>query len=261
MQIRAIYSSANGLFIGLYLYCRHWQTMSHTVVAGCKVSCVHLALLLAGGVVALWTTPLAAQTLDVVLPGAEPPSVAVAETSGGSIASRGTWRDGMVRFENLLPTAPYQVRIEMRNGRVLQGVDLGWYAAVQDGSPSEPLDEDARREIAGIVTKVPQFYNRSELLLLDGNAQRATALVQLIRDTAFHGDRGGEIIWRVELWYFEFQGGGWARVPQQNVVLRRERFRDREAFERATSMLQWRKELGGIRIGKDEHRRIDLRSE
>jgi hypothetical protein len=77
------------------------------------------------------------------------------------------------------------------------------------------------------------------------------ALTRLIRDTNFHADKGGEVIWRIELWYFQFHYGGWEKIGQVNRVLRRERFGSADQFQAATAKLRWTPELGGIRLAKD----------
>lgn len=257
MAIRAICPSSIGWFVCVSLSCRRWQTVGLTDAACCQTG---LGLTLASAVVLLilgLTGTLEGQTLHVSVADSTRIVSATAEAEGTGVQTKGVVRDGLVVFEKLLPETPYQLRLELRDGTVMQGVDLGWYAPLTDTTPSGELDASGREEIAAIITKVPQFYSRSEMLRLNGNARRATALVQLIRDTAFHGDKAGEIIWRVELWYFEYQAGGWARVSQQNVVLRRERFRDRAAFERATSKLRWMPELGGLRLREGETRKID----
>ncbi len=78
--------------------------------------------------------------------------------------------------------------------------------------------------------------------------------MRLQRDKDFVGNTGDEIVWRIELWYFKNQHGGWEAVAQQNKVLRRERFKTREAYRSATEKLKWTPELGGIRIAKDQPR-------
>ena len=47
-------------------------------------------------------------------------------------------------------------------------------------------------------------------------------LVELMRTKEFYSS-AGKIIWRVELWYFEYNHGGWERMANQERVLRRER--------------------------------------
>jgi hypothetical protein len=147
---------------------------------------------------------------------------------------------------------------------VLAGFDTGWYEEEAGGAargPAEPLTDDDRREISDIVSKVPSFYDRAELLQLAGDHDRAVGLVQLVRDRAFHASAQGEIIWRVEVYYFKFQAGGWEKVQQQNKVLRRERFRSREQYEDVVGKLRWNPLLGGVRVGKDETKRLRIESE
>ena len=99
---------------------------------------------------------------------------------------------------------------------------------------------------------VPGFYNKRDFLRLDGDHDRAVALLRLVRDNGFVNDKGGEVIWRIELWYFKNQAGGWEAVPQQNKVLRRERFPGAAARKAAEDPIRWTRELGGIRVGKQE---------
>ena len=123
--------------------------------------------------------------------------------------------------------------------------------------PEKPMPDEDRAAVLEIIEKVPAFYSRSELLALRGNATRATALVQLIRDTDFHARQGDEIIWRVEVWQFENQAGGWAKLQQQNRVLTRERFPTRTAFDKRQATLHFDPRLGGILVPDDGVAEID----
>ncbi len=38
-----------------------------------------------------------------------------------------------------------------------------------------------------------------------------------------HTAEGTQVIWRVEIWYYEYQHGGWERVANQERVLQRQR--------------------------------------
>ena len=62
----------------------------------------------------------------------------------------------------------------------------------------------------------------NRLLYLHGDGETATALVELMRTKDFHAGTG-QLIWRVELWYFRKAGGGWERIPNVERVLRRKR--------------------------------------
>jgi hypothetical protein len=193
---------------------------------------------------------LRADLAAVTLKTDSPPTKAVAV--GPANASIDGRIDGpVVTFDSLPKGVAWDVQVTLKDGTVLAGVDMGWYAPLaNDHDPSpEPLDDDAKAEIGAIVGQIPSFYNKSDLLLLRGDAKRAVGLVQLVRDSAFHASKDGEIIWRVELYYFEYQAGGWAKVQQQNKVLRRERFKTRAEYEAATAKLKWTPELGGLKNG------------
>jgi hypothetical protein len=144
----------------------------------------------------------------------------------------------------------------LKDGTRLIGVDMSWYAPVAEAAakPGE-LDDGDRKAIQGICT-VPSFYDRCEILLLQGDADRAVGLMQLVRDRDFHAGKG-EVIWRAELWYFEFQNGGWAKVSQQNKVLDRQRFASREKYLEYVRPIRFVPKLGGIKAS-DKDTRIEL---
>ena len=60
-------------------------------------------------------------------------------------------------------------------------------------------------------------------LYVQGHGDRATALVELLRTKEYHSAKPGELIWRVELWYFQYSHGSWERITETDRVLRRER--------------------------------------
>jgi hypothetical protein len=197
----------------------------------------------------------------VVEVGADEVRSAIAENRGIKLEADGIPEGKAVRFRGLLPDTPYDIEVVLRNGTVIAGFSPGWYEEAPAGAgreKAEPLTDDDRAEINDIVSKVPSFYDRSELLQLVGDHDRAVGLVQLIRDRAFHASGEGEVIWRVELYYFKFQAGGWEKVQQQNKVLRRERFRNREQYEDVVNNLRWTPLLGGVRVGKEGSKVIRL---
>jgi hypothetical protein len=186
---------------------------------------------------------------------------ALAENRAMKLETDGIVDGRTVRFAGLLPDTPYDIEITLRDGTVLAGFDAAWYEespAPETRDNPEPLSDDDRREIGQIVSRIPSFYDRCELLHLIGSHDRAVGLVQLVRDRAFHASAQGEIIWRVELYYFRFQAGGWEKVQQQNRVLRRDRFASHEQYEDVVGPLRWTPLLGGVRVGKDQSRTIAL---
>jgi len=163
-----------------------------------------------------------------------------------------------VTFKDLLPDTAYDVQITLADGTVLQGVDMSWYGPEPAKPDAQALDEDDRQQIKELFEGVKAFENKRNLLAMAGNHDRVTILAELIRDDAFYGRKGDEVIWRVELWYFKNQHGGWEKVQQQNKVLRRVRFTGAAEYQRETSKLKWVAELGGIKVGKEQSRTVEL---
>jgi hypothetical protein len=177
---------------------------------------------------------------------------ATAIAAGKTSESSGRIDGSTVTFADVLPQTTYDVKLTLADGTILQGVDLNWY----DMEPAKPdagdLDDDDKQQITAILTQVTSFYNKNEMLFLQGNHDRAVGLVQLVRDKAFHSDTGDEVIWHIELWYFKNQHGGWEKVQQENKILRRERFTTHEAYQDVIDHLRWMPELGGLTVVKDQ---------
>ena len=166
-----------------------------------------------------------------------------------------------VRFHGLSSSQRHELTVVLKSGLTLQGVDLGWYAKLPpQAKKPEPISDDDTRQIRSLVTEVKDFYNHKSLLALSGDQDRATALVRLVRDTDFYAGKG-QIIWRIELWYFENQAGGWAPITQQNKVIRRERFKDADAYKTATTTVKFVQNLGGIAVEPGKTTSISLTKE
>jgi hypothetical protein len=173
-------------------------------------------------------------------------AAAVATEKDAKTTVPGSITDHGVLFPNLSTAKTYDIRLDQADKRIIQGVNLDWY----DDESAKPdvgeLSDDDRAAIKAIID-VPSFYNHSEILAIRGDHSRATVLVQLVRDKDFYNG-SGEVVWRVELWYFKEEFGGWEKVAQQNRVLRRERFKTHDAFEAALGNVKWEPALGGIHI-------------
>lgn len=165
---------------------------------------------------------------------------------------------GSLKFDNLLPGAAYDAVLTLENGKTVRGVNLGWYAELKkEQAEAKEMQEEDREGILELFNGIQAFENKRNLLKLAGNHDHATALVELIRDTEFHSAKGGEIIWRVELWYFKYQHGGWEKVSQQNQVLYRERFKTQKAFDDFVKPLVYEEKLGGLKVEKGEGKMMD----
>ncbi len=183
-------------------------------------------------------------------------SVATAKSSAGTVT--GTIAADGVHFTTLKPNVKYDITLESPDGHIDQGVDSGWYDSEPADPNAAPMDDDDRQQIHSILTEIKSFYDRTESLETWGDHNRAVVLVQRIRDSKFHSDTGGEAIWRVELWYLKNEAGGWAKVNQQDRVLRRERFDSTDKMKQTIEKLDWRAELGGVKVEKDQTRTITL---
>jgi hypothetical protein len=188
-------------------------------------------------------------SITVQLPAGARVASAVATASGVNLDTKGVVDGRAVHFTNLLLNVPYDVRIDLADGTVMQGVNLDWYDAEPARKNVAPLDDDDRDEIKKILA-VPAFANQQDILMLNGDHDRAALLVRFLRTSEFHSDTGGEVIWRVEIWYFKNEHGGWAALNDVNKVLRRERYASEKEYLAATSKIQWLQTLGGITLTK-----------
>jgi len=208
----------------------------------------------------LLPTPLLLATeaeLVLEVPGDLKVTSATAIAPQMKLESSGAITGSKITFSNLLPATAYDIRLTCADGHVLQGVDLSWYSDEALPPDVKPMDDDDRKQIQELFDGIKAFENKRKMLLISGNHERATILAELIRDTAFYSDKGGEIIWRIELWYFKNQHGGWEKIAQANKVLRRERFTKKEDFEKAAAT-KWLAELGGIKLAKDEKKIVKV---
>jgi hypothetical protein len=87
--------------------------------------------------------------------------------------------------------------------------------------PDQPASDEDTKWLKEFVATEPQFANKARVLWMAADHRHATLLVELIRDTEFHSGGSGEIIYRVELWYFENLFGGWAKDKNTERVLAR----------------------------------------
>jgi len=143
---------------------------------------------------------------------------------------------GRFAFRDLPGDAAYDLVLTLADGRVIEGIDLEMpdarLARLADvrrkqlglpGLPSHAFSADDANEIARYVAKMEDFVDLRRTLYIQGHGGQAAALVELMRTKEYYAARPGELIWRVELWYFQFNHGSWERIPESERVLRRER--------------------------------------
>jgi len=143
---------------------------------------------------------------------------------------------GRFAFDNVPGDAAYDVGVVTRDGRRIEGIDLSWHEArwvrlaeirrKQLKIPPEQTHRFTRADAAELlkyVRDLKDFTDVRRALYLRGDRIRATMLVEVMRVRDFYARRGGELIWRTELWYFKYQHGGWERVANVERVLERHR--------------------------------------
>jgi len=179
-------------------------------------------------------------------------AVAVVSDPDVKSTSPGAINGHTITFAKLLADTPYNLQLNLPDGTVLQGVNMDWYNEEPAKPDAGEFTDDDRKEITAIINVPSAFINRSDILLLKGDHDRAVVLMQLIRDKQFHSDTGDQVIWRIELGYFKNEYGGWAKISQVEKLLRRERFNSHEEYDKATGKLKWIGQLGGITVKKNQ---------
>jgi hypothetical protein len=212
----------------------------------CPLGCIAFAFL---GAAAL----APASTLTVMTSGNEFSSAAATGSSEGSKSVAGKITKDRIVFDKLLPGEHYDLTLTNAAAEITRLVDLSWYSDAAADPKAAPLDDEDRAAIKAILTDIKTFTNKNQIVTLVGTGERAVGLVELIRDTDFHANKGGEIIWRMEVWYFENQAGGWAKVQQQNRLIERVRFESSEAMEKYRKSIKWIGLPWGLKMerGKD----------
>jgi hypothetical protein len=178
-------------------------------------------------------------------------------TSQGETISGKVVTDG-IHFDKLKPGAKYDIMLESSDGHIDQGIDSGWYDDEEPDPKTTAMDDDDRQQIQSILREIKSFYDRTESIAMWGDHDRAVVLVQRIREAKFHSAKDGEAIWRVELWYLKNEAGGWAKINQQDRMLRRERFESSAKMNQEIARIRWRPELGGVKVEKDQTKTITL---
>jgi hypothetical protein len=158
-------------------------------------------------------------------------------------------------FTDLQSATPYDLRLVLAGGRVLHGVNMAWYTAEPARPDAGELNDDDRGQINTEVSGGKTFYDVSRVLAISGDHDRATVLVERIRQSSFSASQPGEVVWRVELWYFTNDFGGWNESLQTNKVVLRTRFPTAAEYHETVDHLIWAPLLGGIVLNKADERR------
>jgi hypothetical protein len=210
-----------------------------------RLACIALLLLV---------TAARASELTVQVPADAKVTGASAKSSSETV--QGTIGNNTIHFK-LRPDVKYDVRLEFADDHIGQGVDLSWYNSEPADPQAAVLDDEDRKQIQAILD-IKSFYDRTEALDIRGDHDRAVVLVQRIRDSKFHSANKDESIWCVEVWYLKDEAGGWAKVSQQDRVVRRDRFASAKEMKETIERIHWRGELGGVVLKKDESKVLKI---
>ena len=145
-------------------------------------------------------------------------------------------KTGRAVFEKLPGDARYDLIVLTRDGRRFEGIDLDFVdrrllrladrRRKELDLPPERGHKFTQKDAQALVKWVKDlddFMDIRRVLYVQGHGRRATLLVELMRGRDFYSQAGDQVIWRVELWYFEYQFGGWERIADQERVLERRR--------------------------------------
>jgi hypothetical protein len=149
---------------------------------------------------------------------------------------------GQFTVKDLPGDSTYDIGVKLKDGRAIEGIDLSALdsrmlrlAEIRRKALGRPPEEQHvfDQEDANALLQFAEdlksndFMDRGRVLYLAGHGRRATMLVELMRTREFYDQKntgqGAQLIWRIEMWYYEYEHGGWERVANQERVLRRER--------------------------------------
>ena len=229
------------------------------------ISLVGLLVLLQAGAL-----PSADLTRDGVIIGkVEPPDVlrsiaAVDRQTKQTVTGQIDRRHGAFRIAGLIVGRRYDLVLETTLGRI-EGADMSVEPTDSSAAASRPATKPASRAftdadrdaIKRLVAGPQRFADEVRILLLAGVGDRAAVLVEKLRTRPFHQSKPDEIVWRVELWYFAWWYGGWAKQPHTQRVLYRRRMQ-RSELDRTNWVFT--DKLGGVIARRsDDARRVSFR--
>ena len=152
---------------------------------------------------------------------------------------------GAFLIPKLLPGRTYDLIVWTKNAAVettrWEGVSMDYHREI---TPDKPATAEDRQWIEDWVAKIPEFYDKCRVLSIAADHKHATVLVELIRTRDFYADKGGEVIYRTELWYFENLFGGWAKDKNTEKVMARWRSKG----DALPKNWQFVPQIGGIEI-------------
>ena len=140
----------------------------------------------------------------------------------------------------------YDLIIDLTSGARLEGVNLRVKPTdFKDGDP--PLIKTDEEKLKEITKSLSKFEDVHEFLAVGGNAQHAAVVVNKLRTKPFYESKPGEVIWRLEVWFYEREELTDPWVKEQDtlfIIHYRERLEKVEYDKKAITLDP---KLGGLR--------------
>lgn len=150
----------------------------------------------------------------------------------------------------------YDLFVDLMSGARLEGVNM--HVKKTDFKDAEPplikADEEKLKEITKGLSK---FEDIHEFLAVGGNAQHAAVVMSKLRTKPFYESKPGEVVWRLEVWFFEREELDDPWVKEQDtlfIIHYRERLLKAD-FDKKS--ITFDPKLGGLRP-TDKDVKIDL---
>jgi hypothetical protein len=165
-------------------------------------------------------------------------------------------KTGQFTFDKLPLDKPYDLIIDLINGSRLEGVNIRVKKTdFVDADP--PLIKADEAKLKDIATKLSKFEDTHEFLAVGGNCQHAAVVLNKLRTKPFYESKEGEVIWRLEVWFFEREDPDDPWVKEQDtlfIIHYRERLPKADYDKKSITLDP---KLGGLRP-TDKEAKIDL---
>jgi hypothetical protein len=140
----------------------------------------------------------------------------------------------------------YDLVIDLPSGARLEGVNLRVKPTdFKDADP--PLIKADEEKLKEITRSLSKFEDVHEFLAVGGNGQHAAVVVNKLRTKAFYESKPGEVVWRLEVWFYEREELTDPWVKEQDtlfIIHYRERLAKAEYDKKAITLDP---KLGGLR--------------
>jgi len=141
---------------------------------------------------------------------------------------------------------PYDLVIDLNSGARLEGVNMRVKKTdFKDADP--PLIKADEEKLKEITKSLSKFEDAHEFLAVGGNAQHAAVVMNKLRTKPFYESKPGEVVWRLEVWFYEREelDDPWVKEQETLFIIHyRERLPKAEYDKKSITLDP---KLGGLR--------------